>query len=112
MLSTLYNKVTPKQKSDKLKNLVVPLEPTPQRLIKKEDKIVMKLRSTPTDPNSQEYQITTSAFDEGSPEQWLCYLDVIGKIFTGQTLQKAQNASLCVAAYLRAKRYRILTQLS
>ena len=70
MLSTLLTKIKPAHNPDRLKNLVVPMEPTPKRSVSKEDKIVMKLCSMPTDPNSQEYQIITSAFNEGSPGEW------------------------------------------
>ena len=52
----------------------------------KRDSLVMKLRSDPTDPNSQTYELTVKLFRTGSPETWLLFIKDVKRILIGQNI--------------------------
>ena len=72
MLSTLLEKL-PKpsqEKREKYKDLmVIPLLKEAARKIPLEDRIKEQLHLVPNDPESDKYEVTTSAFDTSSPEE-------------------------------------------
>ena len=66
-LSKLVAKVSvPQQK--KKQECIIPLLREPEEEIPKNKRIVMKLRSNPSQADSQVYEIVTRAFDHGTPE--------------------------------------------
>ena len=89
-LSKLLGKLdipTPKKKSE----VVIPLIRVPEPEIEKSKRIVIKLRSTPTDNDSQLYEVVTRVFDHGTPEEWICHRRMIWRILVGQHITTGPN---------------------
>ena len=84
-LSKLLGKLekpTPKKKPE----VVIPLFRAPEPEIEKSKRIVIKLRSNPTDDKSQLYEVVTRAFDHGTPEEWIRHRKMILRILVGQNI--------------------------
>jgi hypothetical protein len=58
---------------------------------KKNDSLTMKLRSNPTDANSQTYELTVKFFKTGSAEEWLLFQRDLNKIIVGQNITAAPS---------------------
>ena len=84
-LSTLLGKIHPPQQKKK-QEIVIPLIREPEKEVPKDKRIVIKLRSTPGDANSQLYEVVTRAFDHGTPEEWIRHRKIITKILEGQNI--------------------------
>ncbi len=101
-LSKLIGKIdSPQQK--KKQEVVIPLEREPEKELPKDKRIVMKLRSTPTDANSQLYEVVTRAFDHGTPEEWIRHLKMIRRILTGQNITNGPDSFRMTRRLLEGK---------
>jgi hypothetical protein len=56
---------------------------------KKNESLTMKLRSNPTDDNSQTYELVVKFFKTGTAEEWLMFLRDLNKILVGQNITAA-----------------------
>ena len=54
--------------------------------LKKNEYLVMKLRSDPTDPASQTYDLTIKYFSTGTPEEWLIFRRDVSRVLVGQNI--------------------------
>ena len=101
-LSKLLGKIdTPQQK--KKPEVVVPLIREVEKEIPKDKRIVIKLRSTPTDANSQLYEVVTRAFDHGTPEEWIRHLKMIRRILVGQNITTGPDSFRMTRRLLEGK---------
>ena len=66
--------------------MVIPFVKEQPKVVSKDDRLSMKLRSTPNDVQSITYELKTFAFDEGSPERWLEHIQTFRKIIAGQNI--------------------------
>ena len=75
------------EKREKFKDLmVIPLLKEATRKIPREDQIKEQLCLVPNDPESDKHKVTTSAFDTGSPKEWINHVEVMEKIIVGWNL--------------------------
>ena len=88
IVSKLVDKV--KEQAPKKKQpwelMVIPFKKEPPRYVSKEDRLLFKLLSTPSDPDSITYEVKTYAFDDGLPEEWLEHVKTYRKIIAGQDI--------------------------
>lgn len=64
----------------------IPLERPAIKELKKQEYLVMKLRSDPADANSQTYDLTIQFFRTGTPEEWLLFQRDLNRVFTAQNI--------------------------
>jgi hypothetical protein len=64
----------------------IPLERPAVKELKKQEYLTMKLRSDPTDANSQTYDLTIQFFRTGTPEEWLLFQRDLHRVLTGQNI--------------------------
>jgi hypothetical protein len=64
--------------------------PAPKTL-SKDECLMFKLRSVPTDDNLTTYEITVGYFKTGTPEELLLFLQNLCKIFVGQNVTTGPN---------------------
>jgi hypothetical protein len=64
----------------------IPLERPAIKELKKQEYLVMKLRSDPTDANSQTYDLTIQFFRTGTPEEWLLFQRDLNRVLIGQNI--------------------------
>lgn len=64
----------------------IPLERPAIKELKKQEYLVMKLRSDPADANSQTYDLTIQFFRTGTPEEWLLFQRDLNRVLTGQNI--------------------------
>lgn len=57
-----------------------------KKKLSKNDVLALKLRSTPSDANSQTYELTVPFFKSGTPEEWLLVKKSINKVLVGQNI--------------------------
>ena len=69
----------------------------------RDQRIVIKLGSNPTDNKSPHYGIVTQVFDYSSPEEWICHKKFIAKIFTGHNITRGPNKFQRVRRLLAGK---------
>ncbi len=105
ILSKLTDKI--KDQSPKKKQpwelMVIPFVKSLPRYVSKEDRISLKLYSTPLDPNSISYEIKTYAFDNGLPEEWLKHVKNYRKIIAGQNITAGGAAFATLKRLLKGK---------
>jgi hypothetical protein len=58
---------------------------------KKNKSLTMKLRSNPTDDNSQTYELTVKFFKTGTSEEWLMFQQDLKNIIIGQKITSAPS---------------------
>ena len=101
-LSKLLGKIdTPQQK--KKPELVIPLIRESEKEVPKDKRIVIKLRSTPTDANSQLYEVVTRAFDHGTPKEWIRHSKMIRRILIGQNITTGPDSFRMTRCLLEGK---------
>ena len=64
----------------------IPLERPPPRILQKDEYLVMKLRSEPKRSSSPVYELSVPYFKNGTPEEWMKFLENFEKIIIGQDL--------------------------
>ena len=64
----------------------IPFERPPRQELKKDQQLTVTLRSNPTDPHSQTYNMTIPFFRHGTPEEWLLIKKTLMKILVGQNI--------------------------
>ena len=101
-LSTLLGKINPPQQKKK-QEIVIPLIREPEKEVPKDKRIVIKLRSTPGDVNSQLYEVVTRAFDHGTPEEWIRHRKIITKILEGQNITNGPDSFRMTRRLLEGK---------
>jgi hypothetical protein len=69
----------------------IPLERTEIKSLKKNEYITLKLRSDPTNNDSQTYELTVKFFSIGTPEEWLIFQRDLERILIGQNITVAEN---------------------
>ena len=52
----------------------------------KHESLTIKLRSDPTDPTSQTYNLSVKIFWMGTPEEWLLFVSNLKKVMIGQNI--------------------------
>ena len=67
LLSKLLGKMEPQTPVRQGYEIVIPLAREKEPEISKNERIVIKLRSNPSEKDSQLYEVVTQAFDHGSP---------------------------------------------
>ncbi len=65
---------------------LIPLEQPTVKELKKQEYLTMKLRSDPTDANSQTYDLTIQFFRTGTPEEWLLFQRDLNRVLIGQNI--------------------------
>ena len=60
--------------------VVIPLVREAEKEVPKDKRIVIKLRLTPTDANSQLYEVVMRAFHHGALEEWIHHVKTICRI--------------------------------
>ena len=101
-LSTLLGKIHPPQQKKK-PEVIIPLYREAEKEIPKEKRIVIKLRSTPNDANSQLYEVITRAFDHGTPEEWIRHRKMIKKVLDGQNITSGPDSFRMTRRLLEGK---------
>ena len=69
----------------------IPFERPPRKELKKDQQLTVTLRSTPTDPSLQTYQMTIPFFRSGTPEEWLLVKKTLLKIIIGQNITQGPS---------------------
>ena len=64
----------------------IPLERPTNKVLQKDEYLVMKLRSVPNKSNSPVYELNVPYFKDGTPEEWMKFLINFKKIIIGQDL--------------------------
>ena len=64
----------------------IPLSRPETPELKKNEYLVMKLRSDPADPSSQTYDLTIKYYRTGTPEEWLLFQRDLLRILVGQNI--------------------------
>ena len=64
----------------------IPFKRPPHQELKKDQQLTVTLRSNPTDPHSQTYNLTIPFFCHGTPEEWLLIKKTLLKILVGQNI--------------------------
>ena len=101
-LSKLIAKVSvPQQK--KKQECIIPLLREPEEEIPKNKRIVMKLRSNPSQADSQVYEIITRAFDHGTPEEWIRHRRTMKRILKGQNITSGPDKFRMIRRLLEGK---------
>ena len=104
MLNSLLQKVTDWiSRKPQRDQLVIPLIREQPAKIPKSERIILKLRSNPSQTDSQTYEISTYAFDHGSPEEWLHHQEVMRKIFIGQNATTGPQRFALARRFLKGK---------
>lgn len=65
---------------------VIPFERPGETQKRKDQFLTFKLRSVPTEEGSTTYDLSIPFFDQGSPEELLIFLNLLGKVFVGQNV--------------------------
>jgi len=105
ILSKLTKKIkdqAPKKKQP-WELMVIPFQKEPPRYVKKEDRLTFKLLSTPSDPDSIQYEVKTYAFDDGLPEEWLEHVTMYRKIIKGQGITTGEPSFAMLKRLLKGK---------
>ena len=104
MLNSLLQKVTdPIPSKPQRDQMVIPLIREQPAKIPKSERITLKLRSNPSQADSQTYEISTYAFDHGSPEEWLHHQEVLRKIFIGQNATTGPQRFALARRFLKGR---------
>ena len=107
-LSKLLGKIESQVPVRQNHEIVIPLIREKEEEIPKNEKIVIKLRSDPSEKDSQLYEVVTRAFDHGTPEQWIKHRRICRKILAGQAISKDADKFLMVkpvAIWILPKKY-------
>ena len=64
----------------------IPLERPEAKTLQKDEYLVMKLRSIPSKSTSPVYELNVPYFKDGTPEEWLKFLENFKKVLVGQDL--------------------------
>ena len=64
----------------------IPLERPEVKKLQKDEYLVMKLRSIPNKSTSPVYELNVPYFKDGTPEEWLKFLENFRKVLVGQDL--------------------------
>lgn len=64
-----------------------PTLPEPTKL----ETLIIKLRSDPTDANSQTYDLPVRIFKTGTPEEWLLFVKDLRRVIAGQNITTGPN---------------------
>ena len=101
-LSKLVAKVSvPQQK--KKQECIIPLLREQEEEIPKNKRIMMKLRSNPSQADSQVYEIVTRAFDHGTPEEWIRHRRTMSRILIGQNITSGPDKFRMIRRLLEGK---------
>ncbi len=65
---------------------VIPFERPEESKKRKDQFLTFKLRSVPTEEGSTTYDLSIPFFDQGTPEELLIFLNLLGKVFVGQNV--------------------------
>ena len=105
ILSKLIDKI--KEQAPKKKQpwelMVIFIAKEPLRYVSKEDWLLFKLLSTPSDPDSITYEMKTYTFNEGLPEEWLDHVKTYRKLIAGQSITTRALAFLMLKRLLKGK---------
>ena len=64
----------------------IELERSEKKELRKGEYIALKLRTVPTDDNSQTYELSIPYFSTGTPEEWLKFQRDFNRVVVGQGL--------------------------
>ena len=66
----------------------IPLERSEKKVLKKSEYITLKLRSNPTEKESQTYDLILPYYNSATPEEWLEFRSTLDKAIIGQNITK------------------------
>ena len=91
-LSTLLGKINNDKNTGKKVFLEV-IQLIKERAVEtpRDQRLVIRLRSNPTDDKSPQYEIVTRGFDYGTPEEWIRHKKVITQILSGQNITRGPD---------------------
>ena len=69
----------------------IPLERPEKKVLKKSEYITLKLRSNPTEKESQTYDLTLPYYNSATPEEWLEFRLNLDKAIIGQNITKPSD---------------------
>jgi hypothetical protein len=74
----------------------IPLERAETKELKKNECLTLKLRSDPTNVDSQTYELTIKFFSGGTPEEWLVFLRDFKRVLVGQNITNGPGKYLMI----------------
>ena len=105
-ISTLAGKVKKQEQSKKKQPwelMIIPFQKEAPRYVSKEDRLLFKLLTTPSDPDSITYEVKTYAFYSGSPEEWLEHVKTYQKIIAGLNITAEEPCFAMMKRLLKGK---------
>ena len=82
----------------------IPFERVRSENVSKDKYASFKLRSDPMASDSPTYEQAVRYFSDGTPEEWLLYLNAVQQVLTGQNMTTGPQSIPCIAGYLKEMR--------